>query len=154
MAESETREVTTRIPANLDDIPRGTYGLYFYDQEVISAQNVLCDEDIEFKADRLGLEDVCQDCGQRFKCATSHKTEEIRGKKKNESPEILFGERWTVDQLKALNNEREYGILISNLECNGYPYGVKCTTGNWQWANDTDIVVDSYNELKDMKEAI
>ncbi len=152
MPESTTTEVSNRIPANVK-VPQGCYCFYFYDQEVIAAKNVLCDNDIEFKSDRLGLEEVCQTCDNRFKCATSHSDKMIYGKQKNQSPHIYFGEKFTVDELKA-RQDPDLRTLISNLEINEMKYGVQCITGNWQWANDEEIVIPSHSDLKSMTEVL
>ncbi len=151
MPESETKEVENRIPANLK-VPHGTYALYYYDQEVIVAQNVLCDKDIEFKSNRLGLEQACQTCELRFKCATSHSDKMIYGKQKNKSPYIYFGQKYTIAQLKAQYSEDK--ILISNVENNGYKYGVHCIMGNWQMAQESEFVLSSYADLKTLTESV
>jgi len=152
-AESETKEVDNRIPANIKSMPKAVFGLHFYDQEVILSQNVLCDNDIEFEARELGMKEVCENCEHKFKCITKQGEHKITGKSKNESVKILFGKRYSVAELKA-RNDPELRVLISNLEGNGYPYGVHCITQNWQWAEENDIVIPSYADLSNLTEEI
>jgi len=152
-AESETQEVESRIPAKIKKMPKYVFGLHFYDQEVILSQNVLCDNDMEFEAKELGMKEVCESCEHKFKCITKQGEHKITGKTKNHSVKVLFGERYTVAELKARKDDN-LRILINNLECNGYPYGVCCVTQNWQWAEEGDIVLPSYNDLATLTKEI
>jgi len=152
-AEGETEEVATRIPAQLKKVPQGAFRLQFFSREEIVSQNVLCEQDIEFKANELGMKVVCETCKSKFKCITEQGKHIIRGKEKNHSVHIVFGDRYTVAELKA-KNDPELRILISNVEGNGYEYGVYCITKNWTWAEKTDIVLINHAELKKLTEAI
>ena len=152
-AESETKEVESRIPANIKDMPKAVFGLHFYDQEVILSQNVLCDNDIEFEAKELGMREVCEKCEHKFKCITKQGEHKITGKDKNHSVKILFGKRYSIAELKARKDD-SLRILISNLEGNEYSCGVHCITQNWQGAKKDDIIIPSYADLATLTEEI
>lgn len=152
-AEGETHEVPNRIPAKLKDVPQNVFRLSYFDREEIVSQNVLCEKDIEFKANELGMKEVCETCEHKFRCITEQGKHIIRGKEKNRSVAILFGDKYSVDEIKA-RNDSNLRTLISNLEGNGYPYGVYCITQNWQWASDTDIVLPNHKSLATMMEEI
>jgi len=152
-AESETQEVDNRIPANIKKMPKSVFGLHFYDQEVILSQNVLCDNDMEFEAKELGMKEICEKCEHKFKCITKQGEHKITGKRKNESVKIFFGKKYSIAELKA-RKDPDLRILISNVEGNGYAYGVYCVTQNWQAAEENDIVLPSYTDLATLTEEI
>ncbi len=78
--------------------------------------------------------------------------ETLKGKNKNESQRIVFGEKvhW-----KKIEDTPEKRRLRRNLENNGYRgYGVKCITNNWQPFLKDDILLHKHSDLKTLTEAI
>lgn len=58
--------------------------------------------------------------------------QQVSGKKKNISPKYYpDGELYTANQLRKID-AKEYDILISNMECNGWKHVVKTRRGNFQ----------------------
>ena len=146
--ESSTRQVETRIPAELKKIPQYCYALHYYSREEIPAGKMLCAKDLEFVPSEIGMRKVCQTCKNRFKCATDKPVGEIIvGKEKNKSPRILFGTKYTPAQIKKENGGDR---ICRNLENMDAKYGVKCFTGNWQPLLKGEIVLASHADLKGM----
>jgi len=74
------------------------------------------------------------------------KGETLKGKPKNDSIRILFGKKYTLEQLKE-QGYSEKDALFRNIE-NSFPFAVYCLPGNWQPAEENDIVLGGYDELK------
>lgn len=64
--------------------------------------------------------------------------ETLSGKPHDHTPWTYFGEEFNLEQLKAL--EGDYGILVSNIENNGYKAAVRTIFGNWYPLNEGETV--------------
>ncbi len=115
MPESSTREVKTRVPADLRKIPEYCYAINYYDVEEIIVNG-----------------------------------EKLCGKAKNKSPRILFGKKYSLEEIAAAEGK---DILYRNVARYETKTGVKCIAGNWQPLQKGEVVLASHAELKSMTEA-
>jgi hypothetical protein len=67
--------------------------------------------------------------------------ERLTGSSKDVGPKYYIGEVLTAEQIVKL--EGDYGILISNMKCNGWTHVVRCRAGNWQPLDPGDVVFDT-----------
>jgi len=68
--------------------------------------------------------------------------ETLTGDRKNVSGWYYQGEKMTLEQVKAsFGNDRNYRILISNMENNGYDAVVKTKFGQFIPLNDGDTIL-------------
>lgn len=65
----------------------------------------------------------------------------LMGKPKDYDPMTYYGEILTLEQVQALEPARNYNILVSNMECNGWNQVVRTVCGNFQPLNEGDKVV-------------
>jgi len=64
------------------------------------------------------------------------------GDRKNISGMVYLGEKYSLSRLKKeFGNKKDYRILISNVEDNGYKGAVKTRRGNWQPLTEKDKVL-------------
>lgn len=69
--------------------------------------------------------------------------EQLVGARKDISPMTFYGEEFTLEQVRALPEDRpgQNSILISNMSGNGYERAVRTVRGNWQFLEPGDTVV-------------
>lgn len=66
----------------------------------------------------------------------------VTPKRKNVSGRhYIDAEVFTAEQIEALDDGHDYGILLSNMRGNEWPALVRCRTGNWQPLDEGDRIV-------------
>lgn len=66
----------------------------------------------------------------------------VTPKPKNESGRYYIGGRlYTIDEVRAMNLQGDYTILISNMESNHWDYVIQTRSGNWQPFTSDDSIV-------------
>ncbi len=145
--EHDGREVETRIPAQLHNIPQYCYALSFHDVET----SFKCPNGQLFdQAKELGTKGFCSECKERYSCITGEgekKCEALTGRAKNESKRILFGTQYTPDEIASMEERGKDSVLYHNIVNNDWKFGVKCIAGNWQPLRDGELCLQSHKEL-------
>lgn len=116
------------------------YVEYLYPGIIVSETSVK--EVAERDVKSVDLSDGC--FGFRFfdRTVTVIDGETLTGDRKNVSGWYYQGEKMTLEQVKATyGSDRNYRILISNMENNGYGAVVKTKFGQFMPLNDNDTVL-------------